>query len=103
MPIRLTAVVPGPSARLASGIGVLLVSLVPVLRGATIWTGPPIVYTQPGTDPTQPANQDRITPNVWLTRAAIQGLFNARTEASFTHFFSPEDTRWANGTTANYA
>jgi len=70
---------------------------------ATVWTGPAFSYTQPGTDPTQPANQDRITANVWLTRAASQGLFNARTEASFTHFSSPAGTAWANGFATNHA
>ena len=70
---------------------------------ATVWTGPTIAYTQPGTDPTLPANQDRLTPNVWLTRGATMGLFNAKTETFFTHFLSPTNTEWANGTTANFA
>ena len=56
-----------------------------------------------GTDPTQAANQDRLTSNVWITRAGSQGLYNAKTESAFTHFFSPADTAWANGTTANYS
>jgi hypothetical protein len=33
----------------------------------------------------------------------IQGLYNAKTESGFAHYFSPADTLWANGTTANYA
>jgi len=70
---------------------------------STLWNGPIISYSQPGSDPTQAANQDRITGNVWLTRASFQGLFNARTESSYTHFFSPADTEWAYGTLANYA
>lgn len=69
--------------------------------GGTIWNGPTISYSQPGTDPTQAANQDRITADVWLTRAASQGLFNAAEESSFSHFFSPENTEWADGTTDN--
>jgi hypothetical protein len=72
--------------------------------GATIWNGPTIAFTNlAGTDPTQPENQDRITPNVWITRGSSQGIYNIKTETSFTHFFSPADTEWANGTTANYA
>src|SRR5438034_4501327 len=70
---------------------------------ATVWNGPAISFSKSSTaDPTLPANQDRITANVWLTRGGSQGLYNAKTEASFTHFFSPADTQWANGTTANY-
>src|SRR6266404_2610853 len=76
----------------------------PILSGAsTIWTGPPINFSKPASaDPTQAANQDRITANVWITRGSLNGIYNAKTETSFTHSFSPEDTEWANGTTANY-
>ncbi len=82
---------------------VSLAGAVPITPAATIWTGPTITYSQPGTDPTQPANQDRLTPNVWLTRGSSQGLFNAKTEAGFTHSLSPADTEWADGTTANFS
>lgn len=88
---------------LRNGGLVLIAFAVPFAPAATVWTGPPITYSQPGRIPTLPANQDRITPNVWLTRAADHGLFNAKTESTFTHFSSPADTAWANGTTANYA
>jgi hypothetical protein len=54
-------------------------------------------------DPTLPANQDRLTSDIWITRGATQGLYNAETESVFTHFFSPQGTKWADGTTANYA
>ncbi len=71
---------------------------------ATIWTGPQITFAKVGgTDPAQPANQDRLTPSVWLTRAGSLGLYNAKTETGFVHTFSPADTLWADGTTANYA
>lgn len=73
-------------------------------RAAIIWTGPSISFTNaPGSDPTQPQNQDRLTPGVWLTRGTAQGIYNAASESGFTHFFSPADTQWANGTTADYA
>jgi hypothetical protein len=45
-------------------------------------------------DPTLPANQDRITDNVWLTRGTNQGLFNARVETGYVDI-SPADTEWA--------
>jgi hypothetical protein len=71
---------------------------------ATVWNGPPTAFSKSGADdPTLPANQDRINPNVWLTRGGIQGLYNAKTESGFIHSFSPADTQWADGTTANYS
>ena len=37
-------------------------------RAATIWTGPTTTFTDvDGSDPTQAVNQDRLTPNVWIT------------------------------------
>ncbi|HEV2693682.1 MAG TPA: hypothetical protein VG347_12385 [Verrucomicrobiae bacterium] len=72
------------------------------LYAATVWTGPVITYTQPAPNPTQAGNQDRITPDVWLTRAASKGLFNAFYETSATTF-SPMNTEWAFGSLASYA
>src|SRR6185436_19788965 len=70
----------------------------------TIWTGPQTTFTKAANaDPSQAANQDRLTPNVWITRGDDHGLYNAKTETSFSHFSSPADTEWANGTTANYS
>ena len=57
----------------------------------------------PGSNPSLPASQDRLTGNVWLTRGTSQGLFNAATEGGFTHFLSPQGTEWADGSLANYA
>jgi glucose/arabinose dehydrogenase len=71
---------------------------------ATVWTGPTVTFVNvDGSDPTQAANQDRLTANVWITRGSTQGIFNAKTETGFAHFFSPADTEWADGTTANYS
>jgi hypothetical protein len=70
---------------------------------ATVWNGPVLLFTQPGSDPTQAANQDRLTAKVWLTRASTAGLFNAKTESAYTHFSSPSDTQWAYGELANYS
>jgi hypothetical protein len=79
--------------------------LATVSRGAaTVWDGPPITFGKaPLTDWTLPQNQDRITPDVWLTRADTQGLFNIKTESFYTHLLSPAGTEWAFGTTANFA
>jgi hypothetical protein len=71
-------------------------------QAAEVWTGPKITFSKaPNADPTQAVNQDRITSNVWLTRASKQGLFNARSEASYVLDFSPADTEWSIGTTAD--
>ena len=71
----------------------------------TIWNGPTMTFTKvDNADPTQEANQDRITPNVWLTRGADNVLFNvvSQTAAPSSGFNSPLDTEWAEGTTANF-
>ena len=70
-------------------------------QGAIVWNGPTITFTQPAGVGT--SVQDHLTPDVWLTRDTSQGLFNAVTEAAYTHFFSPQDTAWAYGSLANYA
>jgi hypothetical protein len=87
-------------------LGGLLLLAQPLSRvygqGAIIWNGPIIYYNQPGDDPTQAANQDRLTPQDWLTRGSLRGLFNAVSETGYTHFFSPADTEWAFGSLANW-
>ena len=71
---------------------------------AQVWTGPLTSFTLlSGADPTLPENQDRITPNVWITRGLNMGIYNAKTESGYTRFSSPADTEWAYGTLANYA
>jgi len=71
---------------------------------ATLWTGPATNFVNlAGTDPNQATNQDRLTANVWITRSANQGLWNAATEFGFAHFHSPEGTEWSDGLLANYA
>ena len=68
-----------------------------------VWNGPIISFAKPASaDETLAQNQDRITNNAWLTRAAVQGLFNIKNESSYMHNLSPSDTEWALGTTANY-
>jgi len=52
------------------------------------------------------ANQDRITDNVWITRADTKGIFNIAQEASYTGSGtvgnSPLDTEWAFGNAVNF-
>jgi hypothetical protein len=72
-----------------------------ILGAQTIWTGPTMTFTKPNfADWTLEENQDRITDIVWITRTDIQGIFNIFSESSYTEEFSPEDTEWAFGTTA---
>src|SRR2546427_4356535 len=86
------------------GLAVLALLGLPIIAGAsTIWTGPAISFSKSSSaDPTQAANQDRMTDNVWITRGSENGIYNAKTETGFTHFLSPTNTEWASGTTANY-
>jgi hypothetical protein len=88
------------SLRLAAVFAWLLAAA-PSLHSATVWNGPLFTYNQPSPDPTQAANQDRLTPDVWLTRAASKGLFNAFSETNATAL-SPANTEWAFGTLTNF-
>ena len=66
----------------------------------SVWEGPNISFTKAdGADWTLAENQDRITDNVWITRADNQGLFNIGAEESYMDLSSPSDTEWAIGTT----
>lgn len=69
-----------------------------------VWNGPTMSFSKAAfANETLALNQDRITDNVWLTRATTQGLFNIKSESAYTHNLSPSDTLWAHGTTANYS
>jgi hypothetical protein len=73
-------------------------------HAATVWNGPTISFTKSNyANPLLAENQDRLTANVWITRGSSRGLFNAKTESSFTHYLSPAGTEWANGSLENYA
>lgn len=53
-------------------------------------------------DPTLEANQDRITDNVWITRANMGGqIYNAKVEDNSDKTASPTGTRWAQGRASN--
>jgi len=68
----------------------------------TIWNGPDLMFSKGAfADPTLPENQDRVTDDVWLTRAAVRGLYNAASESLHDIAVSPAGTEWAYGTTAD--
>lgn len=69
----------------------------------TVWDGPPTTVTKGNfDDPSLESSQDRITDLVWLTRGNNGGqLYNAKTETNSSKSTSPDDTRWAFGTTSN--
>jgi hypothetical protein len=80
------------------------------LAAQTIWTGPKITITKAGgADWTLEENQDRITDNVWITRANNKGLFNIAVNDAFigdgsdpaNYGPSPAGTEWAFGSTAD--
>ena len=71
-------------------------------RASVVWNGPLLTYNQPAPDPGQATNQDRITPDVWLTRTNSGGLFNAAAESAPGNG-SPAKTEWAFGALTNYA
>jgi hypothetical protein len=69
-----------------------------------VWSGPAVQFTEPaGGSGSDPANQDQITQDVWLTRNPTKGLYNAALESGYTSFLSPTNTEWAYGALANYA
>lgn len=85
----------------------LLLLILPFISQAqTFWTGPMTTFTKSNdADWTLEANQDRITDNVWITRANNQSIFNISdntdTSAGDCSGSSPIDTEWAFGTIAD--
>jgi hypothetical protein len=67
-------------------------------QAATIWFGATTNFEN-----FTSSDQDQLTTNVWITRGAFQGIWNAAKEGGFTAFFSPQDTEWADGALADYA
>ena len=88
----------------ATALFALLTGALPAMAQGVIWSGPMMTFSNaPGSDWTQPANQDHLTSDVWITRSTSQGIFNAAVESSYAHFYSPAGTEWAYGVLANYA
>jgi hypothetical protein len=77
-------------------------------QATEVWSGLTYSFAKGDyTNWTLPENQDRITDNVWMTRADNLGIFNIAQEDSYyggggTAGISPIDTEWAYGTTADY-
>ena len=72
------------------------------LLAQSIWVGPRLTFTKSiGSDWMLEEHQDRITDNVWLTRANTRSIFNMAQETDYTNNYSPVDTEWAFGTTNN--
>jgi len=62
----------------------------------TVWSGLTLEFSKAAfADPASAEGQDRITDNVWLTRAVQRGLFNASQESAYVDNVSPVDTEWA--------
>lgn len=86
----------------------ILSAAFPSFAQGVIWSGPTITFSNaPNSDWTQPANQDRLTDQVWLTRSGANrntsGIFNALFESGYTKFTSPAGTEWALGSLNDYA
>ena len=61
-----------------------------------VWSGLTTSFSKPPfADPSDSANQDRITASVTLTRGAVQGIYNVAQEGFFTPGASPQGTAWA--------
>jgi hypothetical protein len=83
---------------LAVSAALAVMSVGPMAQAIEIWGGPTISFTKAdNADWTLEANQDRITPNVWLTRGNSMQLFNIKieTEAGGYGSDSPKDVEWA--------
>ncbi|MHC4470518.1 MAG: hypothetical protein ACYTDY_11885 [Planctomycetota bacterium] len=70
--------------------------------GEQVWTGATTTFTKADyADWNDPANQDRITENVWITRRNRRGIYNAAKETSYLPG-EPSGTRWAFGRAADW-
>ncbi|MCC7084637.1 MAG: hypothetical protein IT427_06490, partial [Pirellulales bacterium] len=64
--------------------------------GQSVWSGFDYSFSKAlFADPNLPANQDRITNSVWLTRGTNQGIYNIQVETAYADAVSPSGTRWA--------
>ena len=66
---------------------------------STIWKGTSITFSKAdGADHNQASNQDRLTSNVWITRANDGGqIFNIIKESAANKNSSPAGTTWSIG------
>ena len=70
---------------------------------ATIWKGSVTTFSKSdGADHTQASNQDRLTSNIWITRANDGGqIFNIVKESKSDKNSSPAGTAWSIGSINN--
>jgi hypothetical protein len=88
-----------PTVAAALLAGVVLLTAVPSSADPMVWTGPSLTFTKADfADWMLPANQDRLTDRVWLTRGPTHPLFNIAAEPLYMGG-SPSDTEWAFGPT----
>ncbi len=85
-------------------IMIMIVAAIQSVSAQVVWKSAngTITFTkQANADWTLPANQDRITDSVWITRANSQSLFNIRKENAYVTN-APAGTLWALGTTDSF-
>lgn len=90
------------------GIGLILINAcnsdrivdIPTPETREIWTGATITFEKvAGTSAQEVTNQDRITDEIWITRANDGGeIYNAKSENGSDKGSSPKGTQWAIGT-----
>jgi hypothetical protein len=84
-------------------LSIALATVVGTAAATEVWSGRTFAFNKPDfANWTQAVNQDRITPNVWLTRKDSQGLFNIHNEVAFSTG-SPVGTEWATGNAVDHA
>jgi hypothetical protein len=87
---------------LALGAG--LAALATPAVAAQVWSGRTFAFSKAANaNPTLPANQDQISPLVWITRGSTQGVYNVKSESFYSHNVSPAGTEWASGDAVNHA
>jgi hypothetical protein len=83
---------------------ILQTGLTEITDAQTVWKAGSLTFTKADyADPTLPANQDRISAGVWITRADSRGIYNIFKESGYISYSSPGDTEWAFGLIDNFA
>lgn len=87
-------------------LAALTAAAVGVRAQPQVWSHGQLTFTKAdGADWTLPANQDRITDLVWITRQDDAGIFNIRAESAYNKLtdLSPVGTEWAVGDISDWA
>jgi hypothetical protein len=91
-------------ARRPPFVALLVLALPAAVHATEVWPNRTFTFTKAAfADPTLEANQDRITPMVWITRASSAGIYNIAQESFHDQLVSPMDTEWATGEALDYA